>query len=95
MAKQAVDCRNMVRVKVWHTHTTVWLYSKLQSTYFNVLYVYFIIGPNVRSHYDNYYTSATVRETRRQYFKTDKLSALPELFVDAEAFIGAICDCDL
>jgi len=25
MAKQAVDCRNMVRVKVWHTHTTVWL----------------------------------------------------------------------
>jgi len=25
MAKQAVDCRNMVRVKAWHTHTTVWL----------------------------------------------------------------------
>jgi len=25
--------------------------QKLQSTYFNVLYVYFIIGPNVRSHY--------------------------------------------
>jgi len=25
MAKEAVDCRNMVRVKVWHTHTTVWL----------------------------------------------------------------------
>jgi len=25
MAKQAVNCRNMVRVKVWHTHTTVWL----------------------------------------------------------------------
>jgi len=26
-AKQAVDCRKMVRVKVWHTHThtTVWL----------------------------------------------------------------------
>jgi len=29
MAKQAVDCRNMVRVKVWHTHTTVWLYSEI------------------------------------------------------------------
>jgi len=26
--------------------------QKLQSTYFNVLYAYFIIGPNVRSHYD-------------------------------------------
>jgi len=25
MAKQAVDYRNMTRVKVWHTHTTVWL----------------------------------------------------------------------
>jgi len=25
MAKQAMDCRNMVRVKVWHTQTTVWL----------------------------------------------------------------------
>jgi len=25
MAKKAVDGRNMVRVKVWHTHTTVWL----------------------------------------------------------------------
>jgi len=25
MAKQAADCRNMVRVKVWHTPTTVWL----------------------------------------------------------------------
>jgi len=25
MAKQAVDCRNMVRVKVLHTHTTLWL----------------------------------------------------------------------
>jgi len=25
MAKQAVDCRNMVRVKAWCTHTTVWL----------------------------------------------------------------------
>jgi len=29
MAKQAVDCRNMVRVKVWHTHTTVHGYSKI------------------------------------------------------------------
>ena len=27
---------------------------KLQSTYFSVLYAYFIIGPNVRSHYDLY-----------------------------------------
>jgi len=25
--------------------------QKLQSTYFNVLYAYFIIGPNVRWHY--------------------------------------------
>ena len=36
MAKQAVDCRNMVRVKVWHTHTTVWLlrnYSQRILTY--------------------------------------------------------------
>jgi len=37
MAKQAVDCRNMVRVKVWHTHTTVWLlknYSQRSLTYY-------------------------------------------------------------
>ena len=37
MAKQAVDCRNMVRVKVWHTHTTVWLhknYSKRILTFY-------------------------------------------------------------
>jgi len=38
MAKQAVDCRNMVyRVKVWHTHTTVWLlknYSQRILTYY-------------------------------------------------------------
>jgi len=36
-AKQAVDCRNMVRVKVWHTHTTVWLlknYSQRILTYY-------------------------------------------------------------
>ena len=36
MAKQAVDCRNMVRVKVWHTHTAVWLvknYSQRILTY--------------------------------------------------------------
>jgi len=45
MAKQAVGCRNMVRVKVWHTHITVWLLKKIQSTYFNVLYAYFITGP--------------------------------------------------
>jgi len=25
MAKQAVDCRNIVVTVVWHTHTTVWL----------------------------------------------------------------------
>jgi len=24
-AKQAVVCINMLRIKVWHTHTTVWL----------------------------------------------------------------------
>jgi len=37
MAKQAVDCRNMVTVKVWHTHTTVWLlknYSERILTYY-------------------------------------------------------------
>jgi len=36
-AKQAVDCGNMVRVKVWHTHTTVWLvknYSQRILTYY-------------------------------------------------------------
>jgi len=36
MAKQAVDCRNMVRVKVLHTHTTLWLlknYSQRILTY--------------------------------------------------------------
>jgi len=51
MAKQAVDCRNMVRVKVWHPQHCL-VTQKLESTYFNVLYAYFIIGPNVRSHYD-------------------------------------------
>jgi len=52
----------MVRVKVWHTHTAVWLlkkYSQRILTYYTrilllvVKYVYyasFIIGPNVRSH---------------------------------------------
>jgi len=25
MAKQGVDCRNMVVTVVWHTHTAVWL----------------------------------------------------------------------
>jgi len=37
MAKQAVDCRNMVRVKLWHIHTTVWLlknYSQHILTYY-------------------------------------------------------------
>ena len=37
MAKQAENCRNMVRVKVWQTHTTVWLlqnYSQRISTYY-------------------------------------------------------------
>ena len=37
MAKQSVDCRNMVRVKVWLTHTTVWLlknYSQRILTYY-------------------------------------------------------------
>jgi len=50
MAKQAVGCKNMVRVKVWHTHTTVWLlnnYSQRTLTYFNV-YAYFIIGRKIR-----------------------------------------------
>jgi len=63
MAKQAVVCRNMVRIKVWHTHTTVWLLvtQKLQSMYFNVLYAYFIIGPIVRSHYGGKYCFIAVR----------------------------------
>jgi len=55
MAKQAVDCRNMVvTVKgcvMAHPHHCLVNKKKLQSTYFNVLYAYFIIGPNVRSHY--------------------------------------------
>ena len=57
MAKQAVDCRNMVSVKVWHTHTTVWLVvtQKLHSTYFNVLYAYFIIGRKIRIIREFYY----------------------------------------
>jgi len=46
MTKQAVDCRNMIRVKVWHTHCLVT--QKLQSMYFNVLYTYFIIGHKIR-----------------------------------------------
>jgi len=49
MAKQAVDCRNMVRVTVWYTvphHCLVT--QKLQSTYFNVLYTYLIIGRKIR-----------------------------------------------
>jgi len=36
MTKQAEDCRNMVRVKVWHTHITFWLlkyYSQRILTY--------------------------------------------------------------
>ena len=56
----------MVRVKVWHTHTTVWLlknYSQRILTYYTptlllvvkyVQYAYFIIGPNVRWHYDRH-----------------------------------------
>ena len=63
MANQAVDCRNMVVTVVWHTHTTVWLlrnYSQRILTYYTrilllvvkyVQHAYFIIGPNVRSHY--------------------------------------------
>jgi len=37
MAKQAVDCRNMVVTLVWHIHTTVWLlknYSQRILTYY-------------------------------------------------------------
>jgi len=29
MAKQAADCRNTVRVKAWHTYSTVYGYSKI------------------------------------------------------------------
>jgi len=41
MAKQAVDCRNMVVTVVWHTHTTVWLlknYSQRILTYYARIY---------------------------------------------------------
>jgi len=65
MAKQAVDCRNMVEtVKgcvimlcMAHPHHCL-VTQKLQSAYFNVLYAYFIIGPNVyiRSHYGLWYS---------------------------------------
>jgi len=51
MAKQAVDCRNMVSVKVWHTHSPTPLsgYSKITvNVYFNVLYEHFIIGRKIR-----------------------------------------------
>ena len=37
MAKQAMDCRNMVVTVLWHTHTTVWLlkdYSQRILTYY-------------------------------------------------------------
>jgi len=37
MAKQAVDCRNMVVTVIWKTHTTVWLlknYSQRILTYY-------------------------------------------------------------
>jgi len=37
MAKQAMDCRNMVVTVVWYTHTTVWLlknYSQRILTYY-------------------------------------------------------------
>jgi len=40
MTKQAVDCRNMARVEVWHTHTTVWLlknYSQRILTYYTCI----------------------------------------------------------
>ena len=42
MAKQAVDCRDMVTVKVWHTHTTVWLlenYSQCILTYYTRIFL--------------------------------------------------------
>jgi len=56
MAKQAVNCRNMVVTVVWHTHATVWLlknYSQRILTYnTRILFILFIcfifiIGPNV------------------------------------------------
>jgi len=49
MAKQAVDCRNMVVTVVRHTHTTVWLlknYRQRILTY--VLYANSIIGREIR-----------------------------------------------
>jgi len=62
MAKQAVDCRNMVVtikgcviIKVWHTHTTVMVTQKLHSTYFNVLYEHLIIGRKTRIIHVFYY----------------------------------------
>jgi len=65
MAKQAVDCRNMVvTVKgcviilcmytVVHPHHYL-VTQKLQSTYFNALYAYFIIGRKIRIIHVFYY----------------------------------------
>jgi len=64
MAKQAVDVKSRDDPISGRRGDSGVLYSfiykdvhhylvtqKLQSTYFNVLYAYFIIGPNVWSHY--------------------------------------------
>ena len=52
VAKQAVDCRNMVvSCNCYGTSTPLSGYSKITVNVFNVLYAYFMIGPNVRSHY--------------------------------------------
>jgi len=48
MAKQAMDCRNMVvTVNMAHPHHCL-VTQKIHSTYFNVLYTYFIIGRKIR-----------------------------------------------
>jgi len=76
MAKQAVDCRNMVRVKVWHTHTEVWLlknYSQRILTYYTRI---FITGPNVWSHYGG---------------KRGVQTTLPALMIEIEKLCRAQC----
>jgi len=60
MAKQAVDCRNMIVTVAWHTHTTVWLlknYSQRILTYYTRILLanvnsrsrslYAVAGPSV------------------------------------------------
>ena len=47
--------------------------QKLQSTYFNVLYAYFIIGLNVRSHYGTYDRRVSLYFTMGRPFSSKNL----------------------